>query len=483
MRLIQLSFIAISAFLLSCPTAYADQTSDIILNLLIKKGLITQAEVNDVKAEIASVATSLQSFQPPVDVHRKPMGAYWKNGFNIATPDEKFKLNIGARLFTDAAWIDEKGGIKDQIANPAVGPQEDNAEVREARIIFNGLLYEYYTFKIQIEHAGGLELKDIYFERNNIPFLDTLRLGQFKQPMGLENNTSKRFGMFMERPMIANDLHGDREAGVMLHGTPKRLDERLYWAAAFMKDINDNGGIQTAASTTGAAATSTGPKSGDYITLFRLTGLPWYKDEGRELVHLGMGYSYQNLSGNRFRFRARPEAHLFDARVVDTGLWGDGVTENDAKSLNRYNFESAMVYGPLSVQGEYTILDMNTRHFGGYYAEASYFITGENRQYDKINAEFGRVSPKKNFNFTGEEKGLGAWEVAIRYSTIDLTDTVNALNDVSGGDARILSTGVNWYLNSNMRLMLDYLYADADYLSNRSGQLAHIIQTRFQLDF
>ena len=79
------------------------------------------------------------------------------------------------------------------------------------------------------------------------------------------------------------------------------------------------------------------------------------------------------------------------------------------------------------------------------------------------------MKPKKNFG----SDGGGAWELALRYSSIDLND-----GDVTGGKMNDITFGINWYLNPATRMMLNYVYSDVEDLGKAS-----IIQTRFQIDF
>jgi phosphate-selective porin OprO/OprP len=69
--------------------------------------------------------------------------------------------------------------------------------------------------------------------------------------------------------------------------------------------------------------------------------------------------------------------------------------------------------------------------------------------------------------------GLGAWEVGVRYSQVDLNDSI-----VSGGELDDITIGLNWHLNPNVRVMLNYVRADLDDVGD-----ADIFQTRFQVDF
>ncbi len=98
------------------------------------------------------------------------------------------------------------------------------------------------------------------------------------------------------------------------------------------------------------------------------------------------------------------------------------------------------------------------------------FVTGEHRNYKSSISAFDRVKPKKNF---GKDGGAGAWEIAFRYSEIDLDDT-----DIHGGNLDNISVWLNWYLNPTTRLMFNYVLANVE----GSGNI-NILQMRAQVDF
>ena len=165
-----------------------------------------------------------------------------------------------------------------------------------------------------------------------------------------------------------------------------------------------------------------GEGDGEYNVTARLTGLPLCEDEGSTLLHLGLAYSHRN-PGDTLPYSQRPEAHLAE-KLVNTGSF-------DADDVDLVGAEAAMVYGPASLQGEYISVMVDgdagsDPDFSGYYVQASYFLTGEHRPYKASDAAFSRVKPKANF--MGKEGGLGAWEIAARYSHIDLED-----GDINGG--------------------------------------------------
>jgi phosphate-selective porin OprO/OprP len=97
-------------------------------------------------------------------------------------------------------------------------------------------------------------------------------------------------------------------------------------------------------------------------------------------------------------------------------------------------------------------------NFQGGYAEASYMLTGETHPYNAATAAYGGINP--THPFVWDSAGWGAWEIAARYSTIDLNDRVGSALGVAGGRQNIYTLGLNWYANRNVRLMLNYLHGD-----------------------
>lgn len=104
--------------------------------------------------------------------------------------------------------------------------------------------------------------------------------------------------------------------------------------------------------------------------------------------------------------------------------------------------------------------------------QLSYFLTGESRPYKKSAGCFDRVRPKKNFAWKGE-RGPGAWELAGRYSWLDLDDAA-----VDGGTLQDFTLGLNWHLNPNTRVMWNYIHANAEDQGD-----ADIFGMRLQIDF
>ena len=118
-------------------------------------------------------------------------------------------------------------------------------------------------------------------------------------------------------------------------------------------------------------------------------------------------------------------------------------------------------------------------HYHGWYTHVSYFFTGEHREYKTKSGVFTRVSPKNNFDGEG---GWGAWQLALRYSTLDLNDGAPGY---LGGEIDNITVGLNWHLNPNTRFMFNYINADVDSATvpTVDAGTMDIFMVRFQLDF
>jgi phosphate-selective porin OprO and OprP len=117
--------------------------------------------------------------------------------------------------------------------------------------------------------------------------------------------------------------------------------------------------------------------------------------------------------------------------------------------------------------------------FSGWYVQGSWILTGESKSYVKATGAFTIPKPAHPFSLT--EGGWGAWEIAARYSDLDLNDHANSADNVvtawsgssktytftnaaRGGEQKIVTFGLNWYPNANVRFVLDYMWIDIDRL-------------------
>jgi phosphate-selective porin OprO/OprP len=212
----------------------------------------------------------------------------------------------------------------------------------------------------------------------------------------------------------------------------------------------------------------------------RVTGLPWYEEEGRRLLHLGLSCSRRFRDENKedpsAELKTRPETGLTDDRLVNTGRIAN--RKQDLAVL-----EGGVLYGPFSLQGEYFthLLDRvsgGDLSFSGWYASASWVVTGEHRRYDRDSGVFAGVKPRRAF--APRDGGWGAVELAVRYSAVDLND-----RNVAGGRERNVTVGLNWYLLRGVRVMANYIRVGVKdrAVPKIDDARADIFVTRFQVNF
>jgi phosphate-selective porin OprO/OprP len=158
----------------------------------------------------------------------------------------------------------------------------------------------------------------------------------------------------------------------------------------------------------------------------------------------------------------RPELRIDPTAILSTG------TIASVSGAQVYSVEAAASYGPLYFQGEYfwfnvdrlAFTNLPSRSFSGGYVQASWTLTGEQRAYNAGNAAYNGVVPANPFSFS--RGGWGAWEIAARYSVMDLNDDLGIATGVAGGKQTVYTVGLNWYVNRNIRFMVNYLHADID---------------------
>lgn len=400
-----------------------------------------EARLSQVEAAVEKKATS------------NTMNVSWKSGLNFATPDNRIQLKLSGRVHND--WF---FGDVDNADAP------DGVRFRRAWLTLSGQLYEDLKFKWQYDFSGDgkAKWKDVYAQYTGLEWA-TITIGQFKEPFSLEEMVSANALTFLERSPVVSLFAPARETGGMLSGNA--FDGRVTWAVgAFRNSDNFGDGFDDEEDEDKAV-------DGDWDVATRLTAAPWYEDGGEKLLHLGLAGVHRDWGGDALRYRARG-SYSRGPRLVDTGGF-------DVEDVNLFGAEAALVLGPLSLQSEYMFADVNTKDFGsedfqGAYIQASYLLTGEHRPYK--GGVFKDIKPLENFSL--KDDAWGAWELAARYSWLDLED-----DDLSGGKLSAFVVGLNWYLNPNARVMWNYVHSDVDDRAEGDPDNADLFLMRLQLNF
>ncbi len=390
---------------------------------------------------------------------------YWKDGFRIDSPEKNFTLRTNLSIMVDGGYI----GADDELERAFPDLEGPNVEFRQLRVSIFGTLYDLAEFKLSIDFANTRDIKDEWIRFTKIPYIGHFTVGHMKEPFSLEEWTSGKSSTFMERSLPTQAFAPGRNVGIRRHTTA--LDQRMTWAAGAFYNTGSYSDV-------GDSKDQIGEANGWNLTS-RVTGLPWYEDNGKRLLHLGLSYSHQfrGIEDVGEQLRTWSESRLTDDRLVDTG-------EFFTDSVNLINAEFAIVNGPISFQGEYfhAFEDsdaLGNPNFWGYYLFGSYFITGEHRNYGRKSGTFFRLEPKHHFRpFKG---GWGAWELTSRFSYIDLNSEA-----IRGGKEFNFTAGLNWYLNKKTRFMFNYIGAKVkarEIPPAVEDGSADIFQARFQIEF
>lgn len=415
------------------------------LLLALSSGLVLSSPVSaqdGTASKIRDLEERIKSLESQDNTDTKLKGA-----LKFASENGDFKFQVGGRIMADAAFYSEDNVDLDG---------ENGTEIRRGRLFVKGTMYNVWDWKAQYDFASSDEIKDLYLRYTGWEPA-RITVGNFKQPASLEELTSSKYITFMERS-LPNAFATGRRIGVM---ADHMRDNYTLAASVYGQDANDNS------------------SSGDEGFGFggRATWAP-VNTEG-QVIHLGGWGAWeeaQDDEADNIRFRARPESHITSTRLVNTG-------QLDADSKTSYGFEAAGVMGPFSLQGEYMTSSVDSNgagsdpDFSGWYVYGSYFLTGESRPYKK--GAFSRVKPHSVVG----KGGYGAWELALRYSSLDLED-----GSVTGGESDNLTVGVNWYATPYVRFMANYVRAESDPFSSeittpQDDDELDIFQVRAQIDF
>jgi len=370
-----------------------------------------------------------------------PLTAGW-NGehFFIRSADGQFSIS-------PYGYVDN-----DYRAYKGDGAPADSFLIRRARFGFQGNYGSHFDFALLTDANAttGAIVRDVYLNVRIRPEFQ-VQAGQFKEPFAQETGIGATNLDFTERGLQSLlypcavtayrcpgiTLHGDIDGGVL-----------QYWAGAF----NGRGGV-----------TANVVNEPEFVGRLRL--YPFRKSKNDLIKNLAFGGSISHsrsrgLSGDVSFSAAIPNGtYTFFPQLPING------------PIERYEGEFTYITGPFAVRGEY--VQEQAQRYGtgaeqagglgfqtlpgigakGWNIAATYLLTGEKRPENGTprvkHPLFGPDTPG------GKGRGLGAFELAARYSGIQANaPPASFLNFytpgfVPGYDYHTdeVSFGINWYLN------------------------------------
>ncbi len=441
-----------------------------LLDLLLRNGVITREQYYELIRGPGRDSADDRRFDDlldddddtgysPADVRTRRFRVRSEDGRDLFRLRGRFYLD-GAGLFLD----DNKNTVDD--SRDGRGELGRYATiVRSARIGAEGVMYEDFLWRTEVDFRDQeVRLRGAYLEYIRYsPF--RIMIGNLKEPGGIEWMTSRNRATFLERGPSNDAYKNNWNPGL-------RLEYRGY-RFNLMTALMSGGEIARDRAVTGGYALSG-----------RASVAPFVRN--RTFTHIGFSSSYRvnsyteridgrfNRQYQDIRLRTRLGTRAIDGRFIGA----DDV--QDAVDIARYNAEAAVGFGPFSLQGEWTHVGIRRDFFrddislGGYYVQASYFLTGESRTYRPERGNFGALIPNRNFR---PGFGPGAIELAVRYSNVDSID-----KDYDGGQMDHFTAGLNWYLNRETRIMVNYIYLDA-VRQNGKRSKGSVVAARVMFEF
>ena len=368
----------------------------------------------------------------------------------LESPTSGYKLWFDIRAQADAAVFFGAPEYADPIGN--------GAQIRRARFAVKGQIDEKWYGEFDMDLANGLaELKDAIVRYTGVPNLD-LQVGNFKENFSIQRNTTSRYLQFMERPMVCSALTPSRHIGI----NAKYAKNWLWFSTGLFSQV-----IAGQEEWTNVADNNKdfGRNSG-YAWTTKLVVRPLYKLDNASL-HIGAAYSYRTTTTDMatgewgtYRASARNSTSINRKKYLDTNNL-PGFDHN-----NLWTIELAGHWGGLRYEAAYIgdnvhfkpdAADPETKHFNGWYAQAGYLLFGGKQRYDSNGGKYTKVERAHDW---------GDIELCARYETCNLN-----FGNVFGGASEAYTLGLNYWVNENVKMQLNYQFNNNDRYATGKGKL------------
>jgi phosphate-selective porin OprO/OprP len=392
-------------------------------------------EINDEAATSAKESTAVVSAGP--------------KGFSLRSADGKNQLRLRGTLHLDGRYLegDDSGVI-------------DSFQATRVRPTIEGTFANIFDFRIMPDFGQGRTVIQDAYVNAKFNTAAQLMFGKFKSPVGLERLQSANDMKWVQRA-YPTSLAPNRDIGLQSGGDVG--GGRFAYQLAFLNGSNDGSSSETFADA---------DINDDKEYALRLFAHPFAESDSFALRGLGFGIAgtYTDQAGDALQpllpsFRTPGQATFFRFRQFGTtvgapaGTIADGERTRIAPQLYYY-------VGSLGLIGEYTEVSQDVSRVvatgvregsvdtDAWQLAVSYFLTGEE-------ASFRGYQPKTRFSL--EDGTWGALEVVARVQSLSVSDDAfdggeDSFADplASAGQADSWGVGLNWYLNENVKWLLDY---------------------------
>ena len=454
---------AIAAALLPA-VVQADPTNEELLQKI--EELSQKVLVLERKLEVQDEATKTAVAATPV-VKASP------RGFSIASADSKNQLKLRGVMHVDGRFFgnDDPEGLK------------DTWQATRVRPIVEGTLGGIYDFRFTPDFGQGRTvIQDAYVTGRFDPAFQ-VTAGKFKAPVGLERIQSASDIRMVARG-FPTQLAPNRDIGLQVAGGFG--GDRLSYAVAYLNGSNDGGSSEAFADV---------DLNDDKEYAARVFAHPFGDSENFALRGLGVGIAgtYTSQTGTTAQpllpvFRTPAQSTFFRYRTGATPTLADGERTRLAPQLYYY-------VGRFGLLSEYTTVsqDVSRTTTAGrredsldttaWQVQASWFLTGEEESFRGF---------KPNNVFSLADGTWGAFELVARYQELDPDDDAFVGGAASFADpanaarkATAYGLGLNWYLNENLKWVLNYdrTSFDGGAAGGADREDEDVFLTRFALGF
>ncbi|MFO1015860.1 MAG: porin [Caulobacteraceae bacterium] len=386
----------------------------------------------------------------------------WKGAPQWSNDDVTFKVR--GRILVDAVFQD---------VDRDVGTDVNVRSIRGRQVFLGveGQLNSRITYKIEggWVNNGSPAWDDVVIEYKPSEF-SSIAFGNIKT-YGLENITSTRFRSFMDQGAVGEITEANYHLGIV----------GKVWGPNWTAALAVQGNSINSSDVTLSSNTSTSNAEERIQYVGRVTFAPILTDTDK--LHLGLWIRQRDsASDGAFTYETRANTNIAP-RFTSTGAIGDSDTT--------WGAEFAYIHNSFSLQAEYASVDVTVRPalapataqngtIPVGYIYATWWPTGEMRNYDPTKGEFGRPKIQAPIN----AGGMGGVELTARYDWTDLTDIRGTVTPPNfAGEFSAYTLGVNYYPTSYVRFMMNYTRAEHDNLNASFNSTEQLFQARAQLDF
>ncbi|MDB5654086.1 MAG: hypothetical protein JWQ94_1699 [Tardiphaga sp.] len=398
----------------------------------------------DAKIDVANANAAYPTKGPIL----RTMGAYVKmpgNRPTICTDDNQNCIAITSRLHLDVGGYD----YRPNSAGTTPQTAQNGVLARRARIGVVGTFAGDWDYSL-IYDFGGTPDSASFVENAFVTYKGIKNLyidgGYLDVPYTLDEATSSNNITFIERAssqtVATNIASGDNRSAFGFHANGDN-----WWVGSYFTGPSSTVS-HSLRPQTGATA------RGVFVPVNNQVGSLIVGADAQFLFDTGGAANTNTLASfsDRIESRIDPATNaLLNANSFLTNV----------KGVQVFSGEAAGQIGSFYAQGEYfdysvqRMSGFSDAHFTGGYAQASYVLTGEKRKYNPVTGSYGSVNPVNPANW--QSGNYGAWEIAARYSEMNLNDFL-----VKGGELKNTTVGLNWYVNTNIRFMFNWIHGQVD---------------------